>query len=68
MEKRQQILTLAKAIEAVFSSSEWTEIGYLTATDGYIDSHPRLLRSLYWGDSDYKGHVLEAVAHILRHG
>jgi len=65
MEKRQQILTLAKAIEAIFSSSEWTEIGYLTATDGYIDSHPRLLRSLYWGDNDYKGHVLEAVAHIL---
>ena len=65
MERRQQILVLAKAIQAAFSSSEWTEVGYLTATDHYIDGHPRLLRSLNWGDDDYKGHVLDAVACIL---
>jgi AbiJ N-terminal domain 5/Abortive infection C-terminus len=65
MERRQQILTLAKAIAAVFSSSEWTEISYRTATEEYIDNHYRLLRSLYWGDSDYKGHVIDAVAHML---
>src|SRR5262249_10242388 len=65
MERRQQILVLAKAIDATFSSSEWTEVGYLTRTDQYIDGHPRLLRSLSWGDSDYKGHVIDAVAHIL---
>ena len=65
MERRQQILLLAKAVEATFSSSEWTEVGYLTGTDQYIDRHPRLLRSLSWGDNDYKGHVLDAVAHIL---
>jgi hypothetical protein len=41
------------------------QIGYLTATDEYIDNHHRLLRSLHWGDNDYKGHVLDAVAHIL---
>lgn len=65
MERRQQILALGRAIEAAFSSSEWTEIGLLTATDGYIDRHPRLLRSLYWGDDDYKGCVLDAVGLIL---
>jgi len=65
MERRQQILVLAKAIDATFSSSEWTEVGYLTGTDQYIDRHPRLLRSLSWGDNDYKGHVLDAVAHML---
>ncbi len=65
MERRQRILTLAKAVEALFTGSEWTEIGYLTATDEYIDRHPRLLRSLHWGDSDYKGHVIDAVARIL---
>ena len=65
MERRQQILILAKAIQATFSSSEWTEVGYLTATDQYIDSHDRLLRSLNWRDNDYKGHVLDTVAHIL---
>lgn len=65
MERRQQILTLAQAIEATFSSSEWTEIGYLTGIDQWIDHHPRLLRSLHWNDADYKGHVIDAVAHML---
>jgi AbiJ N-terminal domain 5/Abortive infection C-terminus len=65
MERRQQILALAAAIEVTFSSSEWTEIGYLTSTDEYINRHPRLLRSLHWGDDDYKGHVIDAVAMML---
>lgn len=52
-------------MEATFTSSEWTEIGYLTAIDEYIDRRPRLLRSLAWGDSDYKKHVFDAVARIL---
>ena len=65
LERRQKILALSKAVEATFSSSEWTEIGYLTDTDGYIDGHPRLLRSLNWSDLDYKGHAMDAVAHIL---
>jgi hypothetical protein len=65
MEKRDQILLLGKAIEATFTSSEWTEIGLITSTDDYINCHPRLLRSLHWGDSDYKGNVLDVVGHIL---
>ncbi len=65
MERGHRILALAKAIQATFSSSEWTEIGYLTSTDQYIDNHPRLLRSLQWGDDDYKGHVIDAVARML---
>jgi hypothetical protein len=65
MERRQQILALAAAIQATFSSSEWTEIGYLTSTDEYINRHPRLLRSLTFGDNDYKGHVIDAVAHMI---
>lgn len=56
---------LSNAAAARFSSSEWTEIGYLTSTDEWIDGHPRLLRSLQWGDDDYKGHVIDAIAHIL---
>jgi len=41
-EKGRQILMLAKAIQSTFSTSEWTEIGYITYTDEWIDSHPRL--------------------------
>lgn len=62
---KKAIVVLARAIEATFSSSEWTELGYLTDTDEWIDSHPRLLRSLSFGDPDYKGHVFDAVKHIL---
>lgn len=65
MERGQKILYLSKAIQDVFTSSEWTEIGYMTGVDEWIDRHPRLLRSLHWGDDDYKGHVLDAVKHIL---
>jgi hypothetical protein len=65
MDRRQKVLIIAQAIQATFSRSEWTEIGYLTTTDEWIDRHPRLLRSLHWGDDDYKGHVIDAVAHIL---
>lgn len=65
IERRQKVLIISRAVQATFSSSEWTEIGYLTGTDEWIDRHPRLLRSLHWGDEDYKGHVMDAVAHIL---
>lgn len=65
MEPRKKILVFARAIEAVFTSSEWTELGYMTGTEEWIDRHPRLLRSLSFGDDDYKGHVFEAVKYIL---
>jgi len=65
LQRRQKIIALARATQAVFTASEWTEIGYITGTDDYIDAHPRLLRSLSWGDDDYKGHVMDAVAVIL---
>ncbi len=39
-ERTQQILMLANAIQNTFSTSEWTEIGYITSTDEWIDSHP----------------------------
>ncbi len=63
--RNKKILVFARAIEKTFGSSEWTELGYITGTDAWIDSHPRLLRSLNWGDPDYKEHVLDAVAHVI---
>lgn len=66
MEHNKKVLVLARAVEATFASSEWTELGHLTDTVEWIEGHHRLLRSLYWGDDDYKGHVFAAVAHILK--
>lgn len=64
LDRKNKILVLSRAVQETFTSSEWTEIGYLTGMDEWIDGHPRLLRSLNWGDSDYKGNTMDAVAHI----
>jgi hypothetical protein len=66
IDQNKAIVTFARAVLSTFGSSEWTEIGYLTGTDEWIDKHPRLLRSLSWGDEDYKGHVFEALKHIIK--
>lgn len=65
LDRKQKIVVLSSAVYSTFSSSEWTEIGYITDTDSWMDGYPRLLRSLHWSDDDYKGHVFDAVAHIL---
>lgn len=59
------ILALERGIEAIFDASDWKELGYATNTIDYISSHPRLLRSLAWGDDDYRGHILDAIEVIL---
>jgi len=65
LELNKKVLLFGKAIEAVFTSSEWMEVGYLTDTADWIKGHARLLRSLSWGDPDYKEHVFSAVKVIL---
>lgn len=59
------VLAIQKAIDKTFNESDWKELGYQTGIDDWIERHPRLLRSLDWGDSDYGGHVLDAIEHIL---
>lgn len=54
----KRLLAITKRILANFSSSHWEEIGLLTGTTDLIRRHPRLLRSLAWGDEDYAGNVI----------
>lgn len=63
--RNKLILALKSAIEAAFSESDWKELGYQTDMNDYVSGHPRLLRSLSWGDPDYGGHVLDAVEAML---
>ncbi len=60
------VLTLGRAMEAIFDESDWKELGYATDTTDYISSHPRLLRSMSWGDPAYKGHILDTIEVILK--
>jgi hypothetical protein len=46
-------LAVARAIKDTFDRGKWIELGLLTDAAEVIESHPRLLRSLDWGDSDY---------------
>jgi len=69
--RNKLVLALKRAIEAKFTppengATQWKELGYATDTREYINNHPRLLRSLSWGDEDYGGHVLDAIEEMLQ--
>ena len=53
-----QLIQLKNEVVADFDASNWRELGALTNTLDQVESHPRLLRSLSWGDDDYDGLAL----------
>lgn len=59
------ILAIKRCIVDTFDDSKWLELGYLTDSEPLISQHPRLLRSLYWRDEDYEGHVLSLIPKIV---
>jgi hypothetical protein len=63
--RNKVILALKRAIEATFDDGTWRELGYLTDSIEIIEGHSRLLRSLYWGDPDYDGNILQVLPKIL---
>ncbi|APX91967.1 hypothetical protein BWR19_02835 [Halomonas sp. 1513] len=54
----QELIQLKDAIVQDFDSSNWRELGALTNMIDEVDRHPRLLRSLSFGDPDYDGLAL----------
>lgn len=54
----KRIIELRQRIVAHFDQGTWEEVGLLTGHSETINSHPRLLRSLHFGDEDYDGNVL----------
>lgn len=46
-------MRLRDRIVKEFRSSDWIEVGVLTDSSDVIEKHPRLLRSLSFGDDDY---------------
>lgn len=60
----KRIIALRQRIVANFDVGTWEEIGLLTGLSETIDSYPRLLRSLHWGDEDYAGNVLGVLRSI----
>lgn len=58
-------IAVGKCLIAEMDGSRWTELGLLTGTKDQIHKHPRLLRSLRFGDDDYDGHVYDLVPKLL---
>lgn len=54
----QDLLILKDRVVEHFDSSNWRELGALTNTMDEVERHPRLLRSLGFGDDDYEGLAL----------
>lgn len=57
-EQYRRLLPLKDAIKDGFTSGNWLELGVLTGCASEVKSHPRLLRSLGFGDEDYEEHTL----------
>lgn len=57
-------MELRERIVSHFDAGDWAEVGLLTGLSDIIDGHPRLLRSLSWGDEDYSGNVLTVLRRI----
>ncbi len=59
-------LALKDRISAHFTSSHWHDIALLTDSVDLILNHPRLLRSLSFGDEDYESNVTQVLLKIIR--
>lgn len=55
------MLTLQRAIHSECKVDDWKEFGYESGQHDYIHRHDRLLRSLYFGDDDYRDCVFQAL-------
>jgi len=62
---RQALLPLKRKIAKLFEENNWLELATLTDAYHIVTGHPRLLRSLSFGDSDYEGHVLAVLNSIV---
>jgi len=60
-----QLIQLKNAVVEDFDASNWRELGALTNTLDQVESHPRLLRSLSFGDDDYDGLALTFLRRMI---
>lgn len=61
---RQKLASLAETITARFTSGDRQSLGLRTGCTDIIQGHPRLLRSLSFGDEDYAGCIIEVLYEI----
>lgn len=63
--ERKKVAVITKYIQESFSDSDWHALGQLTGQIKKISDHPRLLRSLSFGDDDYGSWAAEVLDSIF---
>lgn len=58
-------LAVGRCLIDVMDSTKWLELGTITGFRETIQGHPRLLRSLHFGDDDYDACVWEVLPQVL---
>lgn len=59
------MLAIQRAVLASdLDAAEWRELGFKTGLQDYISQHPRLLRSLAWGDPDYGDCIFQTLLRL----
>ena len=68
MDKAQgkELLEIKNIIVNQFGQSEWLELGFYLGCNDLVQNHPRLLRSLSFGDEDYEGNVLSVLDDMIK--
>ncbi|MBX5168777.1 hypothetical protein AB9E06_05905 [Rhizobium leguminosarum] len=62
---RRALLPIKEKIKTLFDDTNWIELATLTDSYELVTNHPRLLRSLSFGDPDYEGNVLSVLNAIV---
>jgi hypothetical protein len=65
-EQQKELIDIKNQIAKQFSKSDWLDLGYTLGSYDVIEGHPRLLRSLSFGDDDYEGNILEVLTEIIK--
>jgi len=65
-EQQKELINIKNQIAKQFSKSDWLDSGYTLGSYDLIENHPRLLRSLTFGDEDYGGNILEVLTAITK--
>jgi hypothetical protein len=50
---RKKVAVISKYATDTFTASDWLTLGQITRQPEVVSEHPRLLRSLGFGDEDY---------------
>jgi len=64
-EQQRELIEVKNQIAEHFTESDWLELGIILDSSDSIGKHPRLLKSLRFGDDDYEGCILKVLTKII---